>query len=150
MNRITGNRLLGRVLLTACVLALVIAPIAEAKPRKAPAKTQRTVSVDYSAPSGAYVAVLNIGWCVQGQGCFSTGVAPGEKYVDVEVTDQSGQPVPFEVGFKGSSQIFCGSADDIYLNGAKQIDFGPMVGDVPNCPGPGTTGTMNLTLSNLP
>lgn len=141
------NRL-ARVIVTACALALVVAPIADAKPRKV--RSERNLSLEYASPRGVNVASLWAYWCLPDPCGDTIAVESGEKYLDVEVVDQTGTATPFEIYFKDTSQFFCGSASDVFLNGAKEIGIDILSVSVPNCPGPGTTGTVSATFSNLP
>ena len=87
-----------RTLLVLLVLGLVgsllIAPAASAKKKP---KT-RTYEGTYTCPCGFQVAGQGPGWRLgSGEGGFQIAVAPGEKKISLEITDDSGLPVYFSI-----------------------------------------------------
>jgi hypothetical protein len=134
---------------------MVAAAPAEAKKRKVTRKAQGT----YQAPATV------VGNCTQtdGIGCMTIPAGPKERYITATVTDAHGQPVVIEVtaDLDGDIQTetsygsFCGTTEDpIKIEPGVSLVF--WVGRADNAaaeaclPGVATSGTLDVTFSNLP
>lgn len=155
------------VALTAGLVAGAFAGPADAgKKKKKPVRVERVVEVDYSAP-GAGVAspAASGGICPFAdpttQTCIEIPLQLGEKYIKVSIADATGQKVAGYIGQgdtdgDGISNLygdFCGEhPEPIALESASapvRISF--YNGATADCaPSISTTGTITVTLSNLP
>jgi hypothetical protein len=154
-----------RILILMMIFGLVLGSIAtaDAKKKKKPAaaaKVERVVDGAYDAPS-----LLVVGTCAQtgAVGCVSIVTGAEEAFAQAEVTDQTGQPVfvSAQADTDGDSNddliigSFCGKTETpLQFPGGTEVHF--WIGVTPDpaiagcAPGAGTTGTIKVTLSNLP
>ncbi len=129
----------------------------EAVAGKKKKKKTRTATAEYSGPSPG---VPGASACFPGTlGCVSFPTGSKERFVAVEITDQTGTPVPGAVtqdldgdGSSDTSTPFCGTSD-----GPVPIEPGFEVtlrvyatGGANACGGAATTGQIKLKFSNLP
>jgi hypothetical protein len=150
------------VLMIALVAGAFAAAPAEAKKRK-PKKVTRVAEATYTAPafgtaSSPAVCSPALGSC----GNFALGTA--DKYVKVELIDQSGTPTAFSVAqdtepgdatnsIETNHGTFCGTTGDTPIKlvpGAEITIFISAWGDAVCPTGIGTTGTVKAEFSNLP
>jgi len=132
------------------------------KKRKKPVRIERVVEEAYQAPSPAVSGV--VGAClsvlgVEGTACVDIPTGANESFVKVEVTDATGQAVPFDLAQDSDAaapglEIFasgCGALEEavpITAGLALRVSISAVGG--PDCPGVSTTGAFKATLSNLP
>ena len=154
-----------RLLILFMILGLIAGSVAtaEAKKGQKPTRTERTVEGSYATQ----FVPFNV-YCYQhgGVGCVEIETRKDEAFLTGKVVDAHGQPVLVQVwGWGDGAQhsndygSFCGETDepiafdrgvDVYLvvGGTSHYDL-PTPGA--SCsPGFGTTGTVSVTLSNLP
>lgn len=152
-----------KILVTAVVIGLVagsLAAPAVAKKKK-PKRVERVVETVYELPATGVGAPVGSGVCFGAtNSCGRAAVGAGEKFVKVEITDASGLPVSFDLGQDTDPDAFgtehdlgqfCGTTGDKPIEivpGAEILVFPWMIG--PSCASVGTTGTVTLTISNLP
>jgi hypothetical protein len=129
-------------------------------------RTERQVSDDYQTPAVAVhpihppppaVTVCNRGGALGGnRGCVVFDLSLKERFIDVEVVDATGLPVPFFVAEGEELQDgwdgFCGKTERplrvapgpifVILYAYSPVGVGPCTG--------ATTGTVKATISNLP
>lgn len=144
-------------LLAAVMLAGVIAlPAAHAEE-----KVVRTEEVQYYDPA---VGTAGVGVCFQGDSCVFVDPLPGELYASIEIVDQLGLPVYASVMQDTSGDGSWLVTDDftVHICGATtqpiRIVAGKTVsvwvwegpGVDPPCAGAASSGTVKVTLSNLP
>ena len=154
-----------RFLMLSMILGLIAGFVAtaEAKNGQKPTRTERTVEGSYATQ----FVPFNV-YCYQqaGVGCVEIETRKDEAFLTAKAVDAHGQPVLVQVwGWGDEPQhsddygSFCGETDepiafdrgaDVYLvvgyDGSG--DLGPSMS---KCrPGIGTTGTVSVTLSNLP
>lgn len=139
------------------------ADAAKKKKKKKPVKVERVVELAYQCPCGPSTPVASQGFWLAG-GTFGGGpVATGaeEKYVNVEVTDQTGQTVFVALGQDtdgdGLSETdigdVCGATEEPLEVAAPGNELSAFVhvGTCPDgTPSIATGGTVKLTFSNLP
>ena len=149
------------IALSVGLLAGAYAMPADAKKKKKKVvKVTREVQGTYAAPATV------VGNCTQtdGVGCMTIPAGSEEKFLTAKVTDSSGQPVLVSVDadLDGDMQsetnygFFCGeTTEPIAIDPGAQIIFwvsavtdAPARADCP--PGQGTSGTLDVTFSNLP
>ena len=150
-----------RVLVVMTILGLLAGSLAAPADAAKKKRTKRTVKGSYDAP-----ALIVAGSCSQtgGIGCVSIVTAAKERYLRAKVTDQHGQPVYVSISanlegddFEDDTSYgsFCGKTKkpipvdpgvELHLWVGFQVDPG-FVGCVP---GIATSGTIKVTLSNLP
>lgn len=136
---------------TMCLAVLVggMTSTAEAGKKKPKPRTEEA----------SYIAGPFVYHEASGVGGASFPTAASETYVDVEVTDLSGQPAPGLVGqdVDGDNsvdgQFFCGSIDNVAITPGYDVTV--FIFTSPVCipdlsPGLGTTGTMKVTFSSVP
>ena len=154
-----------RFLIVLMVVGLVVGTVvtAEAKTKKKRApRVQRTVEEKYEGPFVAQVTgcdSLGRHW-----GCLSVMPQRGESTFTAEVSDDHGLPVFVEVradldGVYNNLDViatFCGETNEP-ISVPRGIEFHIWVGNSwpgsavhPDCPAIPTTGTISVTLSNLP
>lgn len=150
------------IALSVGLLAGAYAMPAEAGKRKKKkvVKVTREAQGTYSAPATV------VGNCTQtdGVGCMTIPAGAEEVFLTAKVTDASGQPVLVSVDadLDGDMQSetnygsFCGETEEpIAIDPGAQIIFWvSAVTDAPNragcAPGQGTSGTLDVTFSNMP
>lgn len=152
-----------RILVAVLVLGLAFGAIttAEAGKKKKPKKTERTVEGGYDAPP-----LVIAGTCAQSGaiGCVAIATGPGEAFItEAKVTDAHGQPVVVGVSANTDGNIgddvsfgeFCGElTEPMAIEPGVELHF--WVGTIADivgqacAPGLATTGTISVTLSNLP
>jgi hypothetical protein len=155
------------IVLTIGLVAASLAMPAEAakKKKKAPkpasvTKVERQAHGTYSAPATV------VGNCTQtdGIGCMTIQTGPGETFITkAKITDSHGQPVVVSVAADLDGDIqtetnygtFCGElTEPIQIDQGAAIVF--WVGRVQDAatagcvPGVGTSGTLDVTFSNMP
>jgi hypothetical protein len=109
--------------------------------------------------------LIVLGTCSQtgAIGCVAIVTAPNEKFLSAEVTDQHGQPVFVSVSADtdgdnsddASYESFCGSTEEaIAIDPGVEVHLWvgltPDSGFVGCAPGIATSGTISVTLSNMP
>ncbi len=146
-------------LTAALVTAALSVPAGAAKKTK---KMQRKVELTYTEPA---FGTAGVGLCFQGSSCvFFGNPAPKERYVNVEIEDDLGQPVYASViqDTNGDGSYLppddlivdiCGKTTDaVKIEANKPVSVwiwqGP--GVKTPCPGVASAGTVTATFSNLP
>ena len=131
------------------ILALAIPVSAEAGRKKQ--RIARTETLEYSGGSGVFLPTLSVASCINGSGCYSLAPRKREDYLLVEAVDASGTPVPFQLSYNDANQEFCGTTGQpVWLNDATSVDVLIGAAHLPDCGGTATSGTLNVTYSNLP
>ena len=139
----------GKALALGLTLAILIAPVSVAGPKKEPAKkVTRTESREYSGAAGAEAQGSQSTACINDSGCASFSVLKGEQYVSFELRDASGTPAPFMVSYHGSDSFYCGSSEPIWLNRASRVSI-IVLAFSESCSGVGTAGSLAATFSNI-
>ncbi len=146
-----------RFLIVIMVAGLFAGSVATAEAKKAPRKrVERTVEGSY----GPYPAPIT--GCNEPLGawaCLTVDTGPREAFFTAKVTDAHGQPVFVEVlGTGGPREVFCGeTAEPIAISPGTSLQFHIGLNNWPghtglDCPAYRikTTGTISVTLSNLP
>lgn len=146
-----------RILIVCMVLGLLIGTVASAEARAQRKRVERTVEASY----GPYPApVLGCSDPLGPWACIEIATGSNDAFLTAKVTDAHGQPVFVQVtnGGGGTVATFCGET-------SKPIALDPGAGlriylSIPlwplelhlDCPAHRikTTGTISLTLSNLP
>lgn len=127
--------------------------------KKKPKKVVRTYSEPYEASSiGSADAT---GTCVDQNGCVFLGVGPNERFLSVEIVDDTGLPVAATLGqdddtsdgFVTRIGDICGKTEEpIAIQPGLQVTI--WIWALPSarlrCFGFGTTGELTAKLSNLP
>jgi hypothetical protein len=145
------------------ILSLVVGSVAvaEAAKKKKPKRIERTVEGSYDAPP-----LVIAGTCAQSGaiGCVAIATGPGETFISkAKVTDAHGQPVVVSVSANTDGEIgddvsfgtFCGEVTEP-MPIDPGVELHMWVGVVQDAvteacaPGLATTGTVSVTLSNLP
>lgn len=133
------------------------------KKRKKPVKVERVVEVAYDKPGiGVALAGDNGGYGLSFPSAAAVPAMPTEKYVSVEITDESGQNVAISLsagdidgdGFADTFASFCGATEepielpepgmaiaDMYAHNGTCADNSPSIM---------TAGVVKLTFSNMP
>lgn len=157
------KKLIALVAITGLLMSSLTAP-ADAKKKKK-GKTERTIEHDYTfgSPGVATGAGVSAGACLastfEQTGCINIPLAEGEVYVTVSVTDSAGQPYGILAQDTDTSTPayeifaeFCGETPQaIPVTPGLELRVSLYeVGPPQSCPGPTGTGTMTVTLSNLP
>ena len=155
------KKTLSVVLMGLLVAGAFAATPAQAKKKK-PKKVTRVAQGTYAAPATV------VGNCTQtdGVGCMTIPAGPNERYLTASVTDQSGQPVlvSIDADLDGDMQtetsygVFCGeTAEPIEIEpGVALVFWIAPATEIPTrategcVPGQGTSGTLDVTFSNLP
>ena len=161
------------VALTAGLLAGALVGPADAGKKKkppaappAPVKVERVVELEYALTGqGATVAGVGGGRCPMAdlttQECVSVPLEAGEAFIKVEATDATGQKVRGYLsqgdtdgdGFGNLYGDFCGAhPEPIELQSqTAPVGISFYTGANPDCvPSASTTGSLKVTLSNLP
>lgn len=145
-----------RFLILFMIIGLVAGSVAtaEASKRKKATRVERTVESSYQGPFIAQVTgcdMLGVKW-----GCLYVDTLAQEAFFTAKVTEAHGQPVFFEV-FADDQTIgsFCGkTTDPVSFPSGATLRFHVGIGwPFPvDCPANRitTTGTISVTLSNLP
>lgn len=153
------KRILAATLVLGLIAGALAAPAtAKKKKKKKVKKIERTVTGSYDAP-----ALVIAGTCAQtgAVGCVSFGTALEESWItELTVTDQHGQPVFVSI----QQDTDANNQDDVVVANVcgqltEPVQFQP--GDVhvwvvtpptdPTCaPGQGTSGSVEITFSNMP
>jgi hypothetical protein len=155
-----------KTVVTFMVLALVgsalAAPaIAGKKKKKKPVRVERVVETTYDLAALGIGAPAGTGACPAAtNSCGRAATGLEEKYVVVEIADASGTATAFSLGQDTDPAAlgtehdlgeFCGTTGDVPIEivpGAEILVFPWAAG--PACASVGTTGTVTLTISNLP
>jgi hypothetical protein len=150
------------VLMIALVAGAFAAAPAEAK-KKAPKRVVRVAEATYAAP--AFGTASSPAFCSPALGsCGEFAVGMADKYMKVEIIDQTGTPTAFSVAqdtepgdatntYETNLGTFCGTTGDTPLKlvpGAPITVFISAWGDAVCPTGVGTTGTVKAEFSNLP
>jgi hypothetical protein len=152
---------------TAAVLAVVALTAtaggasAATKPKSAPKKHSRTLTLTYTSAGVTTHSLTGVGSM---QSCppagfnncltFSTG--RDEKYISISAKDGTGQPVGISFYPGGGSGVstesfVCGSATNVDIASGTDWSLSPDSATVdPACPGVATQGTVTVVLSNRP
>jgi hypothetical protein len=155
------------VVLTIGLVAASLAVPAEAAKKKKKAPKPATVTKVERQAQGTYQAPATVvGNCTQtdGIGCMTIQTGPGETFISkAKVTDSHGQPVVISIAadLDGDMQTetqygtFCGElTEPIAIDQGAAIVFWVGRADdaaVAGCaPGVGTSGTLDVTFSNMP
>src|SRR5688500_10633772 len=148
-----------RSLILILALGLVFGSIATAEAgKKKPKRVEREVPGSYTS-----TGVVAVGLCSQtdGTNCMEIPTAANESYLTAKITDAHGLAVPVAVKADqdgdGSTEVlygtFCGeTTEPIQIDpGAAVVFWIGISSDTAAlaCP-PGTTGTVDVTFSNLP
>lgn len=149
--------LMSVVLLTGIVGQLPDAAAGKKKKAKRVERVEERTYVGAIGPRGAADVPC------QGEpiSCVKFPVEPGEKFVEIEVVDASGQPVWASVYIYGYSdgsdahEHVCGASDGPIALGAGLTELTVVItqttgGATSPCTGAATTGTVIGTFSNLP
>lgn len=151
------------VLMIALIAGAFAAAPAEAKKKKVPKRITRVAEAPYSAP--AFGTASSPAVCSPALGsCGNFAIGTTDKYVKIELVDQSGTPTAFSVGqdtepgdtansIETSHGTFCGTTGDSPIKlvpGAPITVFISAWGDAVCPTGIGTTGTVKAEFSNLP
>lgn len=153
-----------RYLIMFIVLGLFAGVVATAEAKRSRKRVERTVEGSYNTQFVPFSGLVTSP-CAQAIGCVIVEASANEKFLTAKVTDAHGQPVlvtvdvwdPYtETSVEYGS--FCGETEDpIRFPPGVELRFAPGYWDpyLPthwaDCPpGFGTTGTINVTLSNLP
>ncbi|HWC14694.1 MAG TPA: hypothetical protein VG929_08865 [Actinomycetota bacterium] len=151
-----------RFLVLFMIMGLVVGSVTTAeagkKKKKAPKKAERTVEGTYTS-----TGVIAVGFCSQTDAvnCVEIPSGANESFLTAKVTDAHGLPVPVAVkadldGDNSSETLygtFCGETEEpIQIDPGAAIIF--WIGISSNtaamgCP-PATTGSIEVTFSNLP
>ena len=146
-----------RFLILFMILGLAFGSIAAAQAKKTPKRVERTLEGSYGAPFLYFVST-----CAgsDGFGCVSIATGAGEGFLIAKVTDAHGQPVSVSVSAKTQNDQlgdeitfgrFCGeTTSPISFDPGVELEFYVGVPDASCSPGTATTGTVSVTLSNLP
>lgn len=147
-----------RFLILLVALGLIAGSVATAEAKRS--RVERTVEATYAGPwlpFGNWACAPS-----EHRGCVTITTGPKESFLSAKVTDAHGQPVLVQVwseyNYEGTSPIFYGSfcgetTNPIRFPAGVTLKlwvgyFGP---SVPDCGvGLATTGTVEVTLSNLP
>ncbi len=151
-----------RFLILFLILGLVAVSMATAEAKKPRNRVERTVEGSYNTqfvPYGGLVANT----CDNATGCVIIDTRRDEAYFTAKVADAHGRPVLVTVfsydsaGYGRVYGTFCGETEEpIPFDRGDGLWFSPGYWDpgLPNwascSPGFGTTGTIRVTLSNLP
>lgn len=139
-------------------LALAVAAVAVVTPMPAGALPVRTTSVPYTGTAGLS-GVGSAGWRTTSHrvGEAAAGVRPGERVVDVRVTDDSALAVPFslyeETNDDGTVSTFlgfhCGRTPDpvVVSRHAQRVRVFLLAGQCGAGAGAATTGTVAFRLA---
>jgi hypothetical protein len=149
------------VLILGLIASMALGTPAQAKKKKAVKKVVRTATGTYQAPT-----LIVVGTCTSTDavGCVTLPTGTNENYITAaKVTDQTGQPVYVSVqaDTNGDAQddasygTFCGElTEPIKIDPGVQLHFwvglSPDPGFVGCVPGFATTGSVDVTFSNLP
>ena len=152
-----------RKLLVSCVCVgllggALVAPADAGKPRK-PKRTERVQEGSYENPA---IGIPGVVGSSSAGGAVEFGVGPTEQFINVEITDDFGQPVMATMSqetdpstpFWDIFATICGKTEEpiqIAPGVAVRVSVYTIAGrDHPTCIGPATSGTIKATLSNLP
>ena len=152
-----------RSLILFMILGLIagLVATAEAKGKKQPTRVERTVEATYGPLVGPVTGCNDPGGSLA---CIVVDARSTEAFLTAKVTDAHGQPVMVQVWTGGNSVIFCGETTrPVAFDAGSSLEFrleptpnffshwglgwlGPL-----DCPYRlKTTGTITVTLSNLP
>lgn len=151
-----------RSILVALVIGLIagamVAPDAMAAKKKS---KPRVMEGTYACPCG--VQVKGVGPAFRlgtGEGGFEVGVLPGEKFISLELTDDSGLPVFFQISqdVDGDGTLYehgvgtaCGKTSEaLPLEPGAPIVVFVQSGECDSGPGLATGGSFKATLSATP
>ena len=153
-----------RFLILLMALGLIAGSVATAEAKRGQkARTERTVEGSYATQFVPFSL-----WCYQhgGVGCVEIVTRADEAFLTAKVVDAHGQPVLVKVwgwvdGIQPQTHYgnFCGETDepiafdrgaDVYLIVGGQTHYDLPTPGASCSPGFGTTGTVSVTLSNLP
>lgn len=122
------------------------------KKAKPVVKVTRTETAEYSAPGYLTVGTVTGNVCAEGTtACIVFPAQQGEKYVSVEVIDDSGTPSPVSVSLGESSTVYCGKTTaPVLFTGFTEVGVHVGTEAPPTCQGVATAGQVKVTFSNLP
>lgn len=155
-----------RFLVTFMVLGLVVGAVATAEAKRPQKRIERTVKGSYSTQFVPFSGLVTSPCANAGAiGCVTVETSAVERFLTATVTDAHGQPVLVSVSSwdpytetHTEHGSFCGKTEkpmsfprgiELYFSPGYWDPFLPTQwADCP--PGFGTTGTISVTLSNLP
>lgn len=155
-----GRSILAILMATSLLVGLVGSLPSASAAKKKKKKIERTAEAEYIGFSGLRSAAE--GSCdAEGIGCVIFPVEPGEKFVSLEITDNSGQPVWASVyvyGYNSPSDAHehvCGASESPFAlaKGLTElvVIISQTTGGATNaCSGATTAGTVIGTFSNIP
>lgn len=138
--------------------ALVVPAEAKKKPRK-PKRVERVAEGSYDNPA---IGIPGVVGTSSAGGAVEFGLSTGEAFIDVEITDGSGQPVMATMSQNSDPSdssweifaTFCGKTDgpvEVVPALAVRVSVYTIAGPShPSCIGPASSGKIKATLSNLP
>ena len=121
------------------------------KKKAKPVKVTRTETAEYSAPGYLTVGTVTGNVCSEGTtACMVFPAQKGEKYVSVEVIDDSGTPSPVSVSLGESSTVYCGKMTaPVLFTGFTEVGVNVGIEAPPTCQGVATAGQVKVTFSNM-
>ena len=140
------------------ILGLILGSVAtaEAKQKQKRNRVERTVKGSY----GVYPApITGCSGVLSAWACLRVSTRPAERFFTAKVSDAHGQPVFVEVRSGGARvAVFCGeTSKPIAIKRGSVLEFHVALENWPGHVGPDcpanrikTTGTIRVTLSNLP
>ena len=124
---------------------------------KAKKKPSRVVETPYTEPA---VGTAGFGVCLQGSSCVFVEPMPGEKFVQIDISDDLGQPVFASIiqDTSGDGNYFAADDKTTHICGqtAEPIEIEPSTvtvwvwrgpGGPPPCPGIASSGVVKTTFS---
>jgi hypothetical protein len=157
------------VVIAGAALAVLACGSADAATRKPPPRKPvrrvQTLTFAYNASQSAHTLAGPGGQlCVsaaalpQAQPCFDVNPASWVKYMTITSKDATGQPVPISlwgagtgVNTNGTETFVCAKTQDMPVGRGDAWSLSvDLVSVEPTCPGPISSGTVTVRLSNLP
>lgn len=141
------------------LVGALVAPAEAGKKKRKPKKVTRTAEGTYDNPA---IGIPGVVGTSSAGGAVEFPLGPKEKFLSLEITDSSGQPVTATLSQDSdpstpSWEIFatiCGATDEplevlpaVAVRVSVYTTPGP---EQPTCTGPATSGTIAATFSNLP
>jgi hypothetical protein len=132
---------------------------AEAKKPKKKKRVERVAEGTYDNPA---LGVPGVAGTSSAGGAFEFGLASNESFIDVEITDESGQAVMATMSQDTDPSTpsweifatFCGKTDEpvpVEPGIAVRVSVYTVPGpDDPSCVGPASSGVIKATFSNIP
>ncbi|MGI8774811.1 MAG: hypothetical protein ACR2KQ_07335 [Actinomycetota bacterium] len=158
------KKLLILALVASLIAGALIGPAAagkKKKKKKKPQRVERVVEMEYQLAALGVGDPAGTGACPAAtNSCGRAATGPEDRWVKVEITDATGTPTSFSLGQDTDPDAlgtekdlgeFCGSTGDEPIEiepGFEILVFPWLLG--PACQSAGTTGTVTMTISNLP